>query len=225
MNDEQEQSERAQQLIESLKELWQYPYLPSPDQMQRIIEFVVHFPEPYRAMAMTEFAEHLVNSMGLHYLDLMTTFRQKAEEEGIDQKEREGTYQDIMAELYPTMMQLSRNISVHSLNDLVTLSNISSSLYELSQADSAEEAQDWMYTLPKVYHNQLARERLIGNLQSQETVSVHAEITTFVINQPQIIVIGQATFTGDLPGSIVVDPARPNIIDSTEDNPAKLLVA
>lgn len=82
------------------------------EKLKRTVEFVVQFPEPQRALAMAKIAEYLVNSMSLHFLDIMATFQRKAEQEGIDQEEREGTFQDSLSELFPIMMDLSRNISV-----------------------------------------------------------------------------------------------------------------
>jgi hypothetical protein len=164
-NNEPVLSQSIRHLIDSLAELWQCPLQPSSERLQDILEFVIEFPGLYRAMAMTKVAEYLVDAMGLHYLDIMTTFQQKAEQEGIDMEEREGTLQDIMTELYPTMMQLNRSISVHSLDDLINLSNITFGLYGLSQVNSAERAQRWLYRLPRLYHDQLAREHLIPEFQ------------------------------------------------------------
>jgi hypothetical protein len=219
-NDEVVLSQRTRHLIESLAELWQRPHQPSSERLQNIIEFVIDFPEAYRAMAMTKVAEYLVDAMGLHYLDIMTTFRQKAEEEGIDTEEREGALQDIMAELYPTMMRLNRNISVHSLDDLINLSNITFGLYGLSLVNSAERAQRWMYRLPRLYHDQLAQEHLISGPQGQVTLSFQAEIRSSVTKQPQFSVTGQATLSWNLPDPRVAtstNPAltNPNVVWST----------
>ena len=187
-NDENVVSKRIEHLIESLGDLWQHPYEPSPEKLKGIIEFVVHLPEPYRAAGMTKIAEHLVNNMGLHFLNIMATFQQKAEQEGIDQKEREETFHDIMPELFLTMMGLSRNISVQSLDDLVTLSNITFGLYRLSQVDSAVRAQRWMYKLPKLYHRQLALEHLVTSAQAQLTVTIHPATMQPMAGQPQVTV-------------------------------------
>jgi len=224
-NDEQGLSQRTQRLIESLGDLWQHPHQLSSEKLKRIIEFVVHFPESYRSMAMTKIAEYLVDNMGLHFLDIMATFQQKAEQEGIDRKECEGTFQDIMPELFPTMMRLSRNLSVRSFDDLVRLSNITFSLYGLSQADTAEEAQRWMYTLPKVYHNQLERDHLISSMQGQVTLSFHAEITSSVTQQPQFTVNGRATLSWNVPGPTAVGPTILPSIDSTGTDHETALVA
>ncbi len=90
-------------------------------------------------------------------------FAQRAEQEEIDLEEREGTFHDTLEASFPLMLGLSSNISIQSLNDLLTLSNITIGLYRLSHVDSAERAQRWMYKLPKLYHSQLAQEHLIIN--------------------------------------------------------------
>jgi len=224
-NDEQMLLQRTQRLIESLGELWQHPHQISSEKLKRIVEFVVHFPEPYRAMAMTKVAEYLVDAMGLHYLDIMTTFRQKAEEEGIDREEREGTFQDIMPELFPTMMRLSRNISVHSLDDLINLSNITFGLYGLSLVNSAERAQRWMYRLPRLYHDQLAQEHLISGPQGQVTLSFQAEIRSSVTKQPQFTVTGQATLSWNLPDPGIATSTKPALSNPNVVGPTTALVA
>ena len=217
-NDELALSQRIRHLIDSLAELWQRPHQPSSERLQHIVEFVIEFPEPYRAMAMTKVAEYLVDAMGLHYLDIMTTFRQKAEEEGIDTEEREGTLQDIMADLYPAMMRLNRSISIHSLDDLINLSNITFGLYGLSQVNSAERAQRWLYRLPRLYHDQLAQEHLITDSQGQVTISLQAEIRSSAKKQPQFITVtGRTTFSWNLPDpglTTTTNPAitNPNIV-------------
>ena len=38
----------------------------------------------------------------------------------------------------------------------------------MSRADSAEEAQTWLYELPEAYHNELVEKNLVVNLQDQE---------------------------------------------------------
>lgn len=225
MNDEQGLSQHVQRLIESLDELWQQHYQPSSDQLQRIIEFVVHFPEPYRMMAMTKIAEYLVNALSLHYLDLMTIFEQKAEEEGIDQEEREGTYRDVMADLYPSMMHLSGDIAVRSLDDLITLNNITFGLYKLSNVKTAERAQRWMYRLPKVYYDQLSQKQLIAGHKNQVTVSIHAEITSSVTEQPQFTVTGQATLTWHWPEPAITHSVGAGAIDSKITDPPTAIAA
>ncbi len=209
-NDEQMLLQRTQHLIESFGELWQHPSQLSSEKLKRIIEFAVHFPEAYRAMALTKIAEYLVDNMGLHFLDIMTIFEQKSEQEGIDREEREATFQDIMPELFPSMMRLSRNLSIHSLDDLIRLSNITFGLYGLSQVETAEEAQRWIYTLPKVYHSQLEQAHLVSSAQGQVTVTIRAEIVSS--SKLQSTTNGQPTLTFNLTSQIMADSTTPNII-------------
>ncbi len=228
-NNEQVVSQRTQQLIESLDDLWQRSQEPFYEQLKRVTELVAHFPKPYQAAGMTIIAQHLVNNMSLHFLDIMETFLEKAEQEGIDQEEQEGTFHDVMSELLPIMMRLSGNITVQSLDDLVTLSNITFGLYRLSQADSAERAQRWMYKLPKLYCSQLAREHLVTSVQAQLMVTIHPVPIQPMTGQLQLTVTIQPTATQpearqpQLTGTIGSKPAR--IIDSTISDSAPTLVA
>ncbi|SRR6266849_616515 len=165
-NHEQEISQRMQHLVDSLKDLWNRPHTPSHEELNRILEFVVHLPGSYHAAALTTIAENLVSSMELHYLDILATFREKAGQEGIDAEEQEATLVDSMTEVFPLLMGLSKRIVVQSLDDLATLSAITIGLYGLSHVESAEQAQRWIYSLPKVYMRQLAQEHLFANPQT-----------------------------------------------------------
>ena len=135
----QEISQRTQLLVDSLKDLWSRPHKPSDEELNRVLDFVVHLLDPYRAAALTAIAENLVSSIGLHYLDILTTFREKAEQEGIDAKEQEATLVDRLTELFPLLMGLGKRIVVQSLDDLATLSAIIIGLYGLSHAETAEQ--------------------------------------------------------------------------------------
>ena len=170
-HEEQSLSLRTQQLVNYLEDLWERPHEPSPEILKRITEFLSQLPSPYQALGMTKIAEHLVSMMSLHFLNIMAIFHQKAEDEGIDREERTETLQGVMPELFSEMMGISKHIHIRSLDDLVTFTNITFGLYTLSQVDTAEEAQGWMYELPVTYRRQLSQERLIANLQVQLTVT------------------------------------------------------
>lgn len=170
----QEISQRTQLLLESLKDLWNRLLTPSHEELNRILDFVVRLPNPYHAAAFTTFAENLVSGIGLHYLDILATFREKSEQEGIDAEEQEATLVDCITELFPLLMGLSKRIVVQSLDDLATLSAITIGLYGLSHAETAEQAQRWIYSLPKVYMRQLAQEHMFAPQQTHFTVTVHA---------------------------------------------------
>jgi hypothetical protein len=182
----QEISQRTQLLVESLKDLWNRPHTPSNEELNRILDFVVHLSNPYRAAALTTIAENLVSSIGLHYLDILATFQEKAEQEGFDAEEQEATLVDSMTELFPLLMSLSKRIVVQSLDDLATLNAITIGLYGLSHAETAEQAQRWIYSLPKVYMRQLAQEHMFAPQQTHFTVTVHAVAVPFVIGQSQL---------------------------------------
>jgi len=151
-------------LIEHLENQWRSVDEPtSIITLKRIIEFIVGLEEENRNAGLTAIAQHFISTLSLHYLDIMSIFQQKAEQEEIDLEEREGTFHDTLEASFPLMLGLSSDISIQSLNDLLTLSNITVGLYRLSHVDSAERAQRWMYKLPKLYHSQLAQEHLIIN--------------------------------------------------------------
>jgi hypothetical protein len=162
-------SPRDEQLLRYLEEVWQHPNSPSPETVKRVIKFLSSLPEPYRTTGMTKIAEHLASNIGIYFLDLMATFQQKAESEGISQKECQRTIQGVMPELFPEMMSISKRAIIRSLDDMITFSNISFGLYTLSQAETAEDAQGWIYELPTLYRNQLNQEGLISPIQPRLT--------------------------------------------------------
>ena len=150
-------------LIEYLEDQWQSIHEASSIRFRPLIELIVGLDEENRNAGLTAIAKHFISTLSLHYLDIMSIFQQKAEQEEIDLEEREGTFHDTLESSFPLMLGLSSNIFIQSLNDLLTLSNITVGLYRLSHVDSAESAQRWMYKLPKLYHSQLAQEHLIIN--------------------------------------------------------------
>jgi hypothetical protein len=168
---EQPLSQRTQQLIEYLEDLWQRPYKPSSEMLKRITEFLSQLPDLYQSLGITKIAEYLVGNMGLHYLDLMVIFHRKAEDEEIDREEHIQTLRGVMPLLFSEMMGVSKQVLIHSLDDLVTLSNITFGLHALSQAKTAEEAQSWLYELPVMYLRQLKQECLLTNFQFQFTIT------------------------------------------------------
>lgn len=194
---EQSLSLRSQQLINHLEELWMRPFQPSSEMLKRIIELLVQLPEPYQALGITKLAEYLVSNMGLHFLDILATFQQKAENEGIDKEERIQTLQGIIPELLPEMMGISKQVFIRTLDDLITLGNITFGLYTLSQVNTAEEAQSWMYELPVLYRRQLIQERLVTNLQVQWTVTKTSATMRFS---------GATSWKSSLPNPVEVFP-------------------
>lgn len=154
---------RNQRMLEHLEKQWQYPHEPSSDILKRITEFVISLPEKYRTAGLTAIADHIANNLILHFLDTMAVFRQKAEQEGISLEEREEYISYILTELFSNIVGINRVLSIQSLDELTTLTAITISLQGLSHTDTAEEAQDWMYELPKIYPSELLQEKLLVN--------------------------------------------------------------
>ncbi len=171
-------SERVQHLISYFEEQYSQSHHPSLDVIKRVTEFLVLLPEQYQALGMTKIAEYLINRLDLHFLDIIATFQQKAEHEGIDAEERRETIRGVVTEFFPEMMGISKQISIRSIDDLVTLNNITSALYTLSQVHTAAEAQGWMYELPTLYWRQLAQERLVTNIRVQISITQNQQVKT-----------------------------------------------
>ena len=93
------------------------------------------------------------------------------------------------------MMGISKQILTRSLDDLITLSNITFSLYTLSQSDTVEDTQSWIYELPTVYLRNLSQEHLITNMQVQLTVTQTATATKYT---------GFASWKSSLPNPVTV---------------------
>jgi hypothetical protein len=161
-------SSRIQHILEHLEKLLRRPHEPSHDEFRHITEFIISLPEEYRAVGLTTIAEHFVNGMELHMLAIMATFQQRAEQEGISQEERQSTFNDILPQMFQTLAMLSKQISVKSLDELAALSNITVALYTLSRAETAQEAQKWLYELPTTYCRRLVQAGLLVEIQSHK---------------------------------------------------------
>ncbi|MHB8597763.1 MAG: hypothetical protein ACYDER_13235 [Ktedonobacteraceae bacterium] len=80
---------------------------------------------------------------------------------------------DAMAEPFQSLQKLGKLLSVQSVDTLLLLSNITFGLYAISQSETAEKAQHWIYKLPKTYRTRLEQERLIAeSMQATATVFV-----------------------------------------------------
>jgi hypothetical protein len=156
-DDEQVMSLRTQQLIEHLEDAWKQSHELSLESLKGIISSL---PEPYRTMSIATLADRLVNDMKLHMLDLLVTFYGKAEQEEIDTDERDETLQDILRDVSQLLL-LNERLSVQSLDELLTLSNVTAGLRSLSAVDTAESAQRWLYKLPALYQNRLEQEHMM----------------------------------------------------------------
>lgn len=155
-------SSRAHNIISHLEKLWQYPKELTPDNLRQITEFILSLPQPYREIGFKKIAEYTISGMNLHILNIMTKFQLKAQEEGISLEEVKKTFEHINPETFQVLNTVSQYTSISSLDNLATLSNIVISLQTLSEANSADEAQSWLFELPQLYYEQLAQENLIN---------------------------------------------------------------
>jgi hypothetical protein len=178
---------RTQHILEHLEMQLKRSHEPSHDDFKRIIESVLDIPEAYRTIGLTTIAEHFVNGMELHLLALVSTFQEKAEQEGISLKERQTTLKDVLPEVKQTLETLSKKVFVGSLDELAALNNITISLYTLSNAESAQEAQKWLYELPTTYSRRLRQAGLLLDEQNSDKDTKNqpeASTTHFVNWQP-----------------------------------------
>ncbi|MEO7019540.1 MAG: hypothetical protein ABI234_05265 [Ktedonobacteraceae bacterium] len=154
-------SQRVHNILEHLEELWQLPHEPSAADLKNITEFVIGLQEPYRTIGLRQIAEHTMSNIHLQILSLMALFQQKAEEEGISLASQYKTFEQINPIAFQVMDDVNKNCSISSFEDLSALCSIAVGLQMLSQSDSAQEAQSWLYELPTTYYQQLEQEKLI----------------------------------------------------------------
>jgi hypothetical protein len=155
----------TQRILDFLDKQLERPHEPSNSDFRSIIESVMAEPEIYRTPGLTVIAEHFVNGMQLHLLDLVAIFRRKAMQEGLTLGEYETTLNDVLPETFSAIEKLRKQISIQSLDELVALYNITIKLYTLSSVETAEEAQQWLYDLPSTYIRRLEQ---AGMLRGEE---------------------------------------------------------
>ncbi len=152
---------RTQRIIEHLEGAWQQVSQPSSDDLKKITEYIVSFPNPYKKVGLQALAEQTISNMELHMLHLMMLLQEKAEQEGIDTDELEEIFAYVKPEVFQLLEKLSKFIVVQSLDDLAALVNISTRLQTLSTSYTAQEAQSWLFELPDMYYRQLTKEGIL----------------------------------------------------------------
>ncbi len=158
---------RTQRILEHLEQQVRRPHEPSHENFKRIIESILTIPEAYRAIGLTTIAEHFVNGMEMHLLELVATFEEEAEKEGISTREYQTTLRDVLPEAFQTLAALRKQLTIASLDELAALNNITIRLYTLSISETATEAQQWLYELPATYLRQLHRAGLLTGTRYQ----------------------------------------------------------
>lgn len=156
--EEQILSLRSQRLVEHIENQWLESQMSLSETLKNIM---ISLPDPYKDLGLNTIAECLVNDMKLHFLNIIAKFYQDAEKDGIDIEEQEDTLADTLAEANE-LIELSKRISVHSLDELLKISSITSGIYKLSKPNNAYDAQRWMYKLHTLYENKLQQESLLA---------------------------------------------------------------
>lgn len=165
-------SVRTQCIVEHLENAWKLPQELSPEKLRHVTELVMGLQEPYRSVGLKIVAEHIVNDMSLHILDLMSIFLRSAEEEGISSEDCKETFDFILPETFQILDELTKHVSVQSLDEVATLSNVTISLQTSSETASASEAQSLLYELPTMYYSQLTHEHLVAKESMYWTMKV-----------------------------------------------------
>lgn len=167
-------SPRDQNIIEHLVSLWQLSSPITSEHLRAIVEMLARFSsEPsYQEIGIQKIAEYLTSSMSVHLLSLLAIFLQKAEEEKMRPERIAKVLNRVLSPLLAVLSRLPEDIHTQSLDDLSVLSNITVGLQELSQTNSAVEAQSWLRDLPKMYYGQL-QENLVATNISLEPQSMY----------------------------------------------------
>jgi hypothetical protein len=160
--DDVQLTQREHNIIEQLELVWQFPRDISTETLKHITEMVLRLPEISKVVGLQKLAEYAMSVMNLHILSLLDLFQRQADAEHISSREQKETLVQVIPAIFRLFTSLDRNhLSISSLDDLATLSNIVLSLHTLSQSESADEAQSWLYELPATYQQQLTQEHLL----------------------------------------------------------------
>jgi len=152
---------RDQRVIEHFKNACENLEEISPELLADISKFIVGLSEPYKNTALNMIAEYMVGTMKVHILSLMTTFQNNAKQDGIRPENCKETFEQVLPETFRILSELSKNISVESLDELYTLTHITGSLQTLNETTSAAMAQNSLYRLPSMYYRELDKEHLV----------------------------------------------------------------
>jgi hypothetical protein len=148
-------------LVAEIKKAFQALTNSSPEQIEQLI---LTIPAQCREAAIRLAAQQFVYSMTLHLLQLATTFHQHAEEENMDEDERDETLRDVKENI-TAILELNRVLEIDSVESLHKLGTITMSIIDLSHFSTAEEAQSTLYALPGIYEGWLERAHLFKKEQ------------------------------------------------------------
>lgn len=153
-------SARTEQILKHLGDKWQTLPLPSQDALKNIILTGLQT-STYEGVVLKNVAEYMVSTMNLHLWNMVAILREHAEQEGISAEDCEETLKDVLPEMTHLMEVIQKRLSIQTLDDLATLVNITTNLQILSKSNFADDAQDWLYRLPRLYHNRLQHQHLL----------------------------------------------------------------
>lgn len=159
----QNNEQRTQRILEHLEQQLRRPHEPSHENFKAIVECVLNLPEAYKGIGLMTIADHFVNGMEMHLLDLVAIFERNAAQEGIPEHEYQITLQDVLPKVAQTLSVLRKQLCITSLDELAALNNITIRLYTLSSSDTAAEAEQWLYEIPTTYLRQLGQANLLQN--------------------------------------------------------------
>ncbi len=154
----------TQRNLQHLRGVWEDVQPPSPSMLNRIMTFATSSPvSHYKVAAFHKVADYMVSTMNLHLLNMLAIFTENAEMEGISTQDRDEILNEVQHEIWHIMGEISNRLSIQSLDDLVTFVNITVGLEMVSETESADSAQNWLYQLPVMYRGRLQQERLLSN--------------------------------------------------------------
>ncbi len=156
---------RDQRVIEHFKNACKNLQKISPEQLADISKFILGLEESHKKIALNMVADYLVSTMKVHVLSLMTTLQNKAEQDDIWPEHCKETIEQVLPE---ASLLLNGDISLQSLDELYMLAHITGSLQTLSITASAAMAQNWLYNLASMYHEELEEHLEIGLDQKTE---------------------------------------------------------
>lgn len=153
----------TERILKHLGDNWEALPLPSRDALKNIILTGLQT-SPYEAVMLKNLADYMISTMNLHLWNMVAILRENAEQEGISAEDCEETLKDVLPKMTRLMEDIRNRLSIQTLDDLATLVNITANLQILSQSDFADDAQDWLYGLPELYHGRLQHEQLLRDV-------------------------------------------------------------
>lgn len=160
---------RDQRVIEHFKTACENLREISPELLADISKFIISLSESHKHKALAMIADYLVSTMKVHALSLMTTFQNNADQEDIRPEHCKETLEEVFSE---TFRLLNEDLSIQSLDALYTLAHVTGTLQTLSQTTSASMAQNWLYDLASMYHEELEEEHLTTKEMSSYSIPV-----------------------------------------------------